>query len=79
MSSRRGSFADLVALAERAGQSEVLPALALAGVRSVAELAAACHLGGPAGGTAVRRGDIRPGLGGCWAFSAGFASPPGRL
>ena len=40
MSSRRGSFAELVALAERAGQSEALPALALAGVRNIAELAA---------------------------------------
>ena len=38
--SRRGSFADLVALAERAGQSEALPALALAGVRNIAELTA---------------------------------------
>ena len=32
MSSRRGSFAELVALAERAGQSEALPALARAKV-----------------------------------------------
>ena len=40
MSSRRGSFAELVALAERAGQSESLPALALAGVRNIAELTA---------------------------------------
>ena len=40
MSSRRGSFAELVALAERAGQSEALPALALAGVRNIAGLAA---------------------------------------
>ena len=40
MSSRRGSFAELVALAERAGQSEALPALARAKVRNIAELAA---------------------------------------
>ena len=40
MSSRRGSFAELVALAERAGESESLPALALAGVRNIAELTA---------------------------------------
>ena len=40
MSSRRGSFAELVALAERAGHSEVLPALASAGVRDIAGLAA---------------------------------------
>ena len=40
MSSRRGSFAELVALAERAGQAEVLPALASAGIRDIAGLAA---------------------------------------
>ena len=66
MSSRRGSFAELVALAERAGQSEALPALALAGVRNIAGLAVdtgrgrdlAGHLGGLAGGPGARRGDI---------------------
>ena len=45
----RGSFAELVALAERAGQSEALPA------RDIAT-----HLGGLAVGPAARRGGLRP-------------------
>ena len=36
----RGSFAELVALAERTGQSEVLPVLAQAGARNIADLTA---------------------------------------
>ena len=59
MSSRRGSFAELVALAERAGQSEALPALALAGVRNVAGLAANTdRLGGLACGPVARGGGV---------------------